>query len=182
MLARRHLQSTTRFVTISALVMPTLWFATARGTADEPGAREPEKNLTDDDARSQDVAGTDSQDVAGTWVRHQNTPSGRVTFVKTHRGNDTLLTAYDKDKNVLYAHASTFNIESSGKFRILTFSNRRITAGPNAGAADRKPVSFVYRIVDDRFIEVYGLIDGDDSQPNMLIWERSKSEPKPAGL
>ncbi len=118
--------------------------------------------------------------VQGKWVRHQDTANGRVKIVKEHNGQRTIVTAYDDKANVLYSHESEFKVELSGKVRIFTFFNRVITAGPNSGQKIKEPVSFVYRIVENRFIEVHGILDGDANAPNMIIWDRITDDPKEA--
>lgn len=115
-----------------------------------------------------------SQEVQGRWVRTQNTPQGVVTLIKEHEGVTTRLTAMDAAKTVLYAHTSEFTVEQSGKVRIWTFFNRQITAGPGAGQTVKEPTSFVYRVHNDRFVEVYGVLPDDPSPPRMIVWERQK--------
>jgi phosphodiesterase/alkaline phosphatase D-like protein len=119
-----------------------------------------------------------SKIVQGKWVRHQATANGPVKIVKEHKAQNTIVTAYDDKDNVIYAHESEFKIEQSGKVRIFTFFNRTITAGPNAGQKIKEPVSFVYRVAENRFIEVHGVLDGDTNAPNMIIWDRLKDETK----
>lgn len=113
------------------------------------------------------------QAVQGKWVRHQATANGRVKIVKEHKAQISIVTAYDDKGNVIYSHESEFKIEQSGKVRIFTFFNRTITAGPNAGQKTKEPVSFVFRVAENRFIEVYGVLDADTNAPNMIIWERA---------
>lgn len=116
--------------------------------------------------------------VQGKWVRHQNTANGPVKIVKEHKGQRTILTAYDDKENVIYSHESEFKIERSGKVRIFSFFNRTITAGPNAGQKNQEPISFVYRVAEKRFIEVHGVLEGDTNAPNMIVWERIEDELK----
>ncbi len=111
-------------------------------------------------------------DVEDRWVRKQATPNGEVTLIKEHKNATTTLTATDAAGNVLYAHVSDFTVEDAGKVHIFTFFNRLITAGPGKGQMAKEPVSFVYRVSNDRFIEVYGLLANDPSPPRMIVWER----------
>lgn len=119
-----------------------------------------------------------SKAVQGKWVRHHTTANGPIKIVKEHKAQNTIMTAYDAQGNVIYSHESEFKIEQSGKVRIFTFFNRTITAGPNVGQKTKESVSFVYRVVENRFIEVHGVLDGDTNAPNMIIWERLKEEAK----
>lgn len=116
--------------------------------------------------------------VQGKWVRHLNTATGPVKVVKEHNGQRTIVTGYNDKLNVIYSHESEFKVEQSGKVRIFTYFNRTITAGPNAGQKIKEPVSFVYRVAENRFIEVLGVLDGDTNAPNMIIWDRIKDESK----
>jgi hypothetical protein len=116
------------------------------------------------------------KEVQGTWVRKQQSPNGLVTIIKDHTGTKTILTAYDDQKNVIYSHTSEFTVEPSGKVNVFMFRNRTITAGPNAGQTIVEPVSFIFRIANNQFIEVQGVLRGDTNPPNMLIWERVKED------
>lgn len=119
-----------------------------------------------------------SKAVQGKWVRHQATANGPVKIVKEHKGQKTIVTAHDDKRNGIYSHESEFTIEQSGKVRIFTFFNRTITAGPNAGQKIREPSSFVYRVAENRFIEVHGVLDNGTDEPIMIIWDRVKDETK----
>lgn len=82
---------------------------------------------------------------------------------------------YDAATNVLYAHTSDFKVECVGKTCYFTFSNRRqITAGPNAGAISKEPVTHLFRIDKNRFYEVRGLLEGDEDEPGLVVWEREE--------
>lgn len=119
-----------------------------------------------------------AQAVQGKWVRYQATPNGRIKIVKEHQGPRTILTAFDDQGKVLYAHESEFKTAASGKVRIFTFFNRAITAGPHAGQKLKETTSFIYRVVENRFIEVHGVLEGDSNAPLMIIWERAEEDPK----
>ena len=107
-------------------------------------------------------------------MRTQATPNGLIRLVKEHKGHKTVVTASDDKESVIYSHESEFKVEQSGRVRIFTFSNRVITAGPNTGAKIAAPLSFVYRIGDDRFIEAHGVLENESTAPTMIIWERIK--------
>jgi hypothetical protein len=123
---------------------------------------------------NEDADAEQIKEVQGKWTRRQATPNGPVRVVKEHKGRRTVVTAYDDKENVIYAHESEFKIEPTEKVRIFTFFDRVITAGPNAGSKIAAPLSFVYRIHDDRFIEVHGLLESEATAPAMIIWERVK--------
>lgn len=112
----------------------------------------------------------------GKWSRQVKTPNGTATVIKEHRADKTILTAYDDQQRVLYAHESTFECETSGKVKIFTILERRIIAGPNAGQATNEKSQFVYRIVNDKFIEVRGILEADANPPGMIVWDRVKED------
>ncbi|QOV90781.1 hypothetical protein [Humisphaera borealis] len=122
---------------------------------------------------------TPAELVQGRWVRYQMTPSGRVKLVKEHTENKTVVTAYDKNETLIYAHASDFKVEQSGKVSVFTFTNRRIMAGPNAGQKLDGEVSFVCRVTEKQFVEVYGLLENDKEAPYLIVWERIQYDPLP---
>lgn len=111
-------------------------------------------------------------EVQGRWTRQQATPEGPVTFVKEHKGNSTTLTAFNAAGKPLYGHASDFTIEL-GQVRVFNFFNRLITAGAGAGQVAREPPqSFIYRIHENRFLEVHGMLKDDPLPPRVIVWER----------
>lgn len=114
--------------------------------------------------------------VQGKWVRFQNAPGGKVTLIKEHRDQKTILTAYDERKRVLYSHTSEFTVEQSGRVKVFTFRNRTVTAGPDKGQQQKEPMSYVYRVVDGKFLEVRGVLDDDPNPPAMILWEPYKGD------
>jgi hypothetical protein len=111
----------------------------------------------------------------GTWVRTVETDDGKVKLVKEHKGNWTSLTIYDSKGNVVAAKKSEFRLEQTGKVRIFTFFNNVITAGPQQGRVDKTPKSYIYRISDDTFYEVNGMLVGDGDEPISFAWRRVKA-------
>lgn len=113
-----------------------------------------------------------TKEVQGKWFRVQQMPDGPVRLLKEHRGNKTFLVANDQKGKVLYAHESEFRVETADKVRILTFFNRKVTAGPDKGQEQKEPQSFLYRVKDGQFIETWGLLENDQSRPAMILWKR----------
>lgn len=117
------------------------------------------------------------REVQGRWMRQERTAAGQlVNIVKEHRGASTVLTAYDEQGTLLYAHESQFKLQAEGRLRVLMFYNRRITAGPNTGSFIKEPGSYIYRIDGGRFIEVQGMLEGDTSPPRIIVWERLEDD------
>ena len=120
--------------------------------------------------------------VAGRWTRTVPTPNGPVTIVKEHVGKKTVVVATDAAGTVLYSHKSEFTIERQGKVRVLTFSNVTVTAGPNVGAVDKAPQSFLYRVTEKQFVEVWGVLEGDVTPPRLVVWDRAPEPPQAAAV
>ena len=115
--------------------------------------------------------------VQGKWTRIQQTQNGPVRLLKEHRGNKTSLVAYDPMGKVLYAHDSEFRLETMGRVQVLTFFNRKVTAGPDIGQEETGESSFVYRVQKDEFVEAWGLLENDPSPPRMILWKRPVDRP-----
>ena len=54
--------------------------------------------------------------------------------------------------------------------------NRKILAGPDEGDTNQEPASYLLQIRDDKWIEVHGLMNGDEGEPRLQIYERVKKE------
>lgn len=111
-------------------------------------------------------------EVQGKWVRTTKTDGGTFKVVKVHTGNKTTVTVCDSEGNVVGAKESEFRLEHTGKVRVLTFFNNTITVGPQKGQSDNEPRSYIYRVVGDTFVEVQGMLVGDDDQPLAFTWQR----------
>ncbi|MCL4204771.1 MAG: hypothetical protein KJ000_20020 [Pirellulaceae bacterium] len=123
-------------------------------------------------AKAEEAANDELAKVQGKWVRTVKTDRGTFKVVKEHKGNDTTVTFFDSDGNVMAEKTSQFRLEQTGKVRIFTFFNNVITAGPQKGQIDKAPTSFVYRVTGDTFFEVNGLLIGDDTEPLAFSWKR----------
>ena len=114
----------------------------------------------------------DLAEVQGTWVRTVKTDTGTYTITKEHRGNETTLTIKSAADRVVESKTSEFRLETTGKVRIFTFFNNRFTAGANRGRTANAPQSYIYRVTDDTFVEVRGMLIDDDSNPAVVTWKR----------
>ncbi|QDV42397.1 hypothetical protein Enr13x_22420 [Stieleria neptunia] len=113
-------------------------------------------------------------EVQGKWVRTVEAKGGTYTITKAHSGHETTLTITDADDRVVESKTSEFRLETTGKVRIFTFFNNTFTAGANRGRTVKAPQSYIYRVTDDRFIEVRGMLIADESKPAVVTWKRVK--------
>jgi hypothetical protein len=112
--------------------------------------------------------------VQGKWFRTVATENGMVKVVKEHKGNETILTFYDPMGNVAAGKKSEFRLEKTGRVRIFTFFNNVVTAGPQKGLTDKEPQSYIFKVTDDSFFEVRGLLVGEEVDPVAITWKRLK--------
>ena len=119
----------------------------------------------------------DLKALQGTWERTQVLPGqpgpqeGRV--VKEVRGNRETVTTYDREGKLTYGHSVEFRLERQGDVRVFTFFNREVTAGPSKGQKVPEPASYIYRLRDDTFEEVWGCLPGQEKRELLAAkWRR----------
>ena len=159
-----------RLATRSALVFAALFAVAAAGcsgksqSAGGPGASGQRGN-SDDSAQLQ-----------GTWEQQPEqgpaaSPKQRV--VKQVSGDTETVTTYAADGKVIHAQTARFHLSTRGDVPVYTFYDRRITAGPEQGRTDTAPRSFVYRLRNDEFSEVWGLLPGQEEREVVVRrWKR----------
>lgn len=113
--------------------------------------------------------------VQGTWARTVETDGGTFKIVKVHEGNKSTVTTYYPDGKVAAAKTSEFRLEKMGSVRVFTFFNNVATEGPQKGQVDKRPTSYIYRVSDDKFYEVQGMMVGDSGDPVSFYWRRVKA-------
>ena len=158
--------------TTCSLVL-AVWFAAGIALAQEsaPSPRDTEavKTLFDLPEASEE----EYTQVEGTWELLQDTnQGGQLRRVKTHHGGKTTVTAYDAEGNIVGQHNSEYKLKKSGMARIFVFFKIVPATGTSKGHELPGPFYYAYNVQDDRFIEVYGLLAGDDRSPRVLLWNR----------
>ena len=83
----------------------------------------------------------------------------------------SLHTGYDDAGKIVEAHSSTFRVQKQGPVRTLSFSNLLVTEGPAKGHHEPAERSYIYRYDGEVFVEVWGILDGDDSPPLLAALE-----------
>lgn len=133
----------------------------------------------DDPQKAENAALGLQEKIKGEWVLYRETPNGRYMTIKEHRGDHTVVTTYDPNKNPIHSHRSEYSIDTSGSVPVFRYRNKVVLLGPNADAKDEHESAYILRIEGDRFYEVHGMLPGDRGTPSMIIWERLK-ETRPA--
>jgi hypothetical protein len=58
---------------------------------------------------------------------------------------------------------------------VFTYFNMEVTEGDGKGTKSNDPVSYVYRVDEDNFFEVMGLLPGQEQQAvTVFRWKRLK--------
>jgi hypothetical protein len=115
--------------------------------------------------------------VEGKWERRYKDEAGNsFHVVKQHQDGQTTLTTYNEKGEVVSQHKSQYKLRKTDEVRVFTYSNIEVTEGPAKGQKSAGPFSYVYRIQDDSFYEVWGVLQGDSSTPTIIVWTRVKEK------
>lgn len=164
-----------RPVTIAlSLAVMALWWWAAPVRSQEDGAAAAAKGTTVEQ---------DLQALQGRWERPlsgadgDEDAHGAARAVKEIKGNGETVTYYDDAGKAVHATAADFELEASGRVKLYTFSNLKVTQGKEkgAGGSDR-PLSYIYRVEGDLYHEAHGLLINSPagSNPSVVRWERAK--------
>ena len=116
------------------------------------------------------------EQIQGLWTRTEKTSffsSQRIA--KEIKGDVETLTTYDSDGNVLSAHTVKIKLALAGPIRVFVFSDLKYTEGPNKGKKADGTQAYIYKVVGDKFIEVWGILGDADSPIRTLRWKRQPS-------
>jgi hypothetical protein len=150
-----------------------VWFfaSVALGQEVAPSTRDAEakKKLFD----LPEASAVEYAQVEGKWELDRDTDeAGGERRVKTHQAGKTTVTTYDADGNVIGQHKSEYKLKKSGMARIFVFFKIVPATGPSKGREFPGPFYYAYNVHDNTFVEVYGILAGDDRSARMLLWNR----------
>jgi hypothetical protein len=112
--------------------------------------------------------------IEGRYERKVTNGAGtEFRVIKDMAGDKSIVATFDDEGNIVEAHESTFRLEKKGPVWVFSYFNRTVTAGPGKGHVDPATRSYIYRLHDDTFTEVWGLLEGDNSPPRMFHWKRT---------
>ena len=113
--------------------------------------------------------------VQGSYERYfQNAAGTKFRAVKEVGDGRSLVTTFDDVGNVVESHTSEFKVEKRGPVRVFSFFNLVVTAGPSKGHTQFETNTFIYRVDDESFTDVWGMLEGDGRPPQMTVWRRIK--------
>ncbi len=119
----------------------------------------------------------DLKEIQGTWVRTER--SGLFSsrkIAKVIRGDQETVTYYDSNGAVERAHQVKIALRRAGPVRIFAFSDHTFVAGPDKGKKTGYEAEYIYKLVDDTFVEIWGVLDPGDQEPDVKRWKRVASE------
>ena len=120
-----------------------------------------------------DDAAAELKKVEGRFERFfQNGAGVRFRSVQEVGQGQSVVTTYDDVGNVVEAHTAEFKLEKRGPVRVFSFFNLTVVAGPNKGHTQPGTSSYIYRVNETNFAEVWGMLEGDERPPQMMIWRR----------
>jgi hypothetical protein len=118
----------------------------------------------------------DLERIQGLWTRTERTGLfAKQRVNKEVKGDTETVTYYDSSDEVASAHTVKIELYRAGPLKIFAFRDQTFTAGPNEGEKHQGPVAYVYKVVGDTFIEIWGVLEEDDSTVRVLRWTRASS-------
>lgn len=132
-------------------------------------------------ARAQD-APDDMTKVQGRWDRDLFGPAGQRTgrAIKEITGNHETITLYDLEDRITHRHKVDFKLQTVGPVKLFTFTNLEVTDGTDKGLKTPGPISYIYRVDANQFVEAWGFLPGQETHPaEMFTWSRNKPTSAP---
>lgn len=146
-----------RVLTIAAVVLVGASLASAW----QPGERNDDKTTKKELAKLQ-----------GEWELILKMGNRTIRSVKKVEGDKATVTRFDGSGAVISAHTSEFTLEITARVKIFTYSNINMATGRRKG-----PVSYIYTVDEDRWVEARGLLrDQPDERAHLFVWRRVKKE------
>ena len=132
-------------------------------------------------AETKPSSGNELDSVQGEWEREltpEDIKQGLRKAVKEIKGSKETVTFYGEDNKILRKHRVDFKLEKNGDIRVFTYSNMEVIDGEGKGARNPDSFSYVYRVYNDRFFEVAGLLPGEEGPVTVFSWKKLKKEAK----
>ena len=112
-------------------------------------------------------------EIQGRWARTEKTgflSSQKLT--KEINSDSETLTTYDSQGNVVSAHKVKVKLGLAGPIRVFFFTDQEFTKGPQAGRKVKGTQAYLYKIVGDTFIEIWGVLGDGDDEIRVMRWQR----------
>lgn len=125
----------------------------------------------------------DYQILAGKWVRNDQDSKGAPLRVEQEISHKiSKLRVYDKNGKLVHAHQAKFRLQRMSDANLFTYFDLEVLEGPNKGKRQKAPRSFVYRVKQNQFIQVEGILNDDKTPLRLLVWWKSKPPVEPQDI
>ena len=111
----------------------------------------------------------------GTWIRSEVQKGVSSRIVKVVDGNKETVSYY-RDGKVTRVHQVDFEVATVANVNIFTFRNGLVTEGADKGQTFKGPFSYVFKIENDSWYEVMGMLKGQEGDPNVTQYVRKEKE------
>lgn len=117
----------------------------------------------------------------GKWTRNDKNGKGAPLRIEQELSeNVSKFRVYDASGRVIHAHQAQFRLQRMSDANLFTYFDLEVLVGPNKGKVQKAPRSFIYRVKDNQFIQVEGILKDDKTPLRMTVWWKVKPPaPKP---
>lgn len=120
-----------------------------------------------------DAAKEDLAALRGKWEMTLRTRDGVIRSVQTIAGTTSMVDRYDAAGKLIQSHTAQFKLRVTDQIKVFTYFDLEVTAGPNKGLIFKGPLSFIYVLNRDSWVEARGiLVDQEDGEPRLMVWKR----------
>jgi len=125
----------------------------------------------------------DYQILEGKWVRNDQDSKGSPLRVEQEISNKiSTVSVYDRNGALVHSHQAKFRLQRTSDVSLFTYFDLKVLEGPNKGRQQKTPITFVYRVKDNKFIQVEGIMKGDKTPLRLLTWWKGKPSGSPLDI
>jgi hypothetical protein len=158
-------------VPVSALILGVLLTGMSRAADSASSEKKPQAV----ESELQPAPEDDLKSVQGLWVRTETVGLfGKRRITKEIQGDRETLTYHDAIGGIERAHQVKVALRRAGPIRVFAYSEQVFTEGPDKGNRVEGGNAYVYKIVGDTFIEIWGVLGDDDRELEVMRWQRAK--------
>ena len=99
----------------------------------------------------------------GVWRTEIKVPGETIRVEVENRGQRQTLRS-DRGEQLQHEHVVDFELSRTGEVRVFRWKNGENVYGPRKGK-EMPDGAFIYRLVEDRWTSVSGLLPGEEKQP-----------------
>ena len=135
-----------------------------------------EAATAEEEALGEAAPAEDLDAIQGLWVRTERVGLfGSKRTTKEVEGDAETVTYYDSKGNVERAHKVKITLRRVGPIKVFVFHDHEVTAGPDKGEKMEGSRAYIYKVVGDTFVEIWGVLGDEDQEIRVLRWKRQKA-------